>query len=388
MKLRRAPIAASAMLACLALATPLRAADKPVELGAEVTVDVVGVAKGGADHRARVLSNVDLTAALDLEALAGWSGARAFVYVLDNHGLRPNDAAGKLEGVNNIEVPKAGTRLFEAWVEQDLGRGASLRVGLYDLNSEFYATDSSAVLMAPPFGIGSEFAATGRNGPSIFPCSALAARLYVPVGDDDAFIRFAVLGAKAQTLGDPGGIDLQFGDGLLFVGEVGEAKGSTRLTLGGWGYSRGSLNAYLIGPDGEPVRKPSFGAYAMFEHDLLARDDRKLTAFVRAGLSNKDAAPFRGALQTGVLLAPALAGRPDSLFSVGFHQSWTSRSFRAAGRANGMIPANEQGIEVTYADKILPWLALQPDVQWVRHPGGDERAPAGVILSLRTTASF
>lgn len=117
MKLRRAPIAASAMLACLALATPLRAADKPVELGAEVTVDVVGVAKGGADHRARVLSNVDLTAALDLEALAGWSGARAFVYVLDNHGLRPNDAAGKLEGVNNIEVPKAGTRLFEAWVE-------------------------------------------------------------------------------------------------------------------------------------------------------------------------------------------------------------------------------------------------------------------------------
>ena len=35
----------------------------------------------------------------------------------------------------------------------------------------------AALLIAPPFGIGSELAGIGRNGPSIFPSSALAARI-------------------------------------------------------------------------------------------------------------------------------------------------------------------------------------------------------------------
>ncbi|WP_225205694.1 carbohydrate porin [Novosphingobium huizhouense] len=361
---------------------------RAVELAAALTVDVVAAVRGGADHRARVLSNLDLTADLDLDALAGWSGARGFVYVLDNHGLRPNDAAGTLEGVNNIEVGRAATRLFEAWIEQDLGRGANLRVGLYDLNSEFYVTDSSGLLLGPPFGIGSEFASTGRNGPSIFPSSALAARLSLPLGKDGGFVRMAVLDARAQTFGDVGGVDLHFGDGLLFIGEAGKAKGATRLAVGAWGYSRGAPNFYLAGADGEPVRKPSYGGYAMVEHDLPLGEARKLTAFVRAGVASPDSAPFRGALQAGVLLAPALKARPESLFSIGFHQAWTNRNFRAAARAEGVVPANEQGIEATYADSVLPWLSLQPDVQWVRHPGGDRQARSALILSLRTTASF
>lgn len=381
---------------CMALGgmlavAPAGAAEKPVELAATVTVDVVAAVQGAADHKTRALSNVDLTADLDLDAIAGWSGARAFVYVLDNHGLRPNDAVGTLEGVNNIEVTKAGTRLFEAWIEQDLSglaKGASLRIGLYDLNSEFYVTDSSGLLLGPPFGIGSEFASTGINGPSIFPSSALAARLYVPVGDDGAFVRVGVLDARAQTIGDPGGVDLRFGDGVLFAGEVGRSRGVTRVTFGAWGYSRGGLNASLAGPDGEPLRKPSYGGYGMIEHDVLNRETQKLTAFLRAGISSPYSSPFRGAMQAGVLLAPALKARPESLFSVGFHHAWTSRPFRRASRADGMVPANEFGVEATYADQLLPWLALQPDVQWVRHPGGDANAPSAIVLSLRTTVSF
>ena len=372
----------------VAPSTPARAGDGAVELAASATVDVAATVRGGSDHRLRVLSNLDLTAEVDLDKLAGWSGARAFVYVLDNHGLRPNDPVGTLEGVNNIEVGQAGTRLFEAWVEQDLGKGASLRVGLYDLNSEFYVTDSSGLLLGPPFGIGSEFASTGRNGPSIFPSSALAARLYLPVGGDGGFVRLGMFDARAQTFGDAGGVDVRFGDGLLLVGEAGTSKGATRLTLGGWGYARGGLNGYVPASGEAEQRRPAYGGYVLVERDLIAREDRKLTAFLRAGLGSPDSAPFRGALQAGLLLAPALTARPESQFSVGFHQAWTNRNFRRAARDEGIAPSNEYGIEMTYADAVTPWLSLQPDVQWVRHPGGDRDARSAVIVSLRTSVSF
>ena len=47
-------------------------------------------------------------------AVLGWQGGKAHVYVLDNRGARPNDAAETLQGVDNIEVAHAGLRLFEA----------------------------------------------------------------------------------------------------------------------------------------------------------------------------------------------------------------------------------------------------------------------------------
>ncbi|MBA4354801.1 MAG: porin, partial [Novosphingobium sp.] len=169
-------------LVLAALPSLAHAGDAPVDLAGAITVDVASVIAGGGDGRLRVLSNIDLTADADLAALAGWQGAQVHFHVLDNRGARPNDSAATLQGVDNIEVSDAGLRLFEAWIEQDLGQGASLRAGLYDLNSEFYANDAAGVLLAPPFGIGSELAATGPNGPSIFPYSALAARLYLPLG--------------------------------------------------------------------------------------------------------------------------------------------------------------------------------------------------------------
>ena len=282
-----------ALVAMPAMAREEAPAAPAVDLAGEVIVDVAGLVSGTGDRRLRALSNVNLTADLDLEQLAGWSGARAHFHLLDNRGARPNDAAATLQGVDNIEVPDAGLSLFEAWAEQDLGqRGASLRLGLYDVNSEFYANESAGLLIAPPFGIGSELAATGPNGPSIFPSSALAARLYVPV--DGGFVRLGVVNARASTLGDRGGVDFSFRDGLLLIGEAGRSEGRVRGNIGVWRYTRNPEDSYETGPDGAPLRKPSQGAYAVIEGDLLASGGaRQVTAFLRAGLSDPHTTPFQ-----------------------------------------------------------------------------------------------
>lgn len=134
-------------LALSAVPSIARANAGPVDLSAVVTVDVASVIAGEGDARLRALTNINVMADNDLAALAGWQGARVFVYVLDNRGGRPNDAPGTLQGVDNIEVPNAGLCLFEAWIKQDLGGGANLRAGLYGRNSEFYNIESAGVLL-------------------------------------------------------------------------------------------------------------------------------------------------------------------------------------------------------------------------------------------------
>jgi len=45
-------------------------------------------------------------------------------------------------------------------------------------------------------------------------------------------------------------------------------------------------------------------------------------------------------------------------------------------------------LEVTYADNLTEWLALQPDLQWIRNPGADRTARNAVVAIVRMTASF
>ncbi len=320
---------------CAALAlcpAAAHAQNAPIDVAGAITLDLASAVAGDGDKRLRALTNLDLTADADLDAVLGWQGGKAHVYVLDNRGARPNDAAETLQGVDNIEVAHAGLRLFEAWIEQDIGPATTLRAGLYDLNSEFYTNPAAGLLIAPPFGIGSELAATGPNGPSIFPSSALALRLRTALAGNKGYAQVAAVNARASTLGDSTGVDFSFREGLLLIGEAGISQGPLRGSIGLWHYTRPRADLFETDAAGNPQRRASQGAYAVIEGDLLREDTRQLTAFVRAGLSDPHTGPFTGGVQTG--------------------------------------------------------LTLQPDLQWIRHPGGKAAAEDSAIATLRIVYAF
>ena len=244
----------------------------PLTLEVIYTGDVIGGASGGLERGVRYLDNLFVTADGDLGRLAGWDGAVFQVDVLNNLGGRPNDLAGSLQGVDNIEVPQPRLKLYEAWIEQRFGDAGSLRVGLYDLNSEFYVNESAALLISPSFGIGSELAATGTNGPSIFPSTALAARLRWNF--DDLYAQAVVINAKAGTLGYAGGIDLSGREGVLFVGEGGWAEGNGKIAAGAWQYSKKQPEVVPPGLTETGRDVLSRGIYAVLEHDLLGTPRR------------------------------------------------------------------------------------------------------------------
>lgn len=369
-------------LAAVLAASPAMA-DEPLQLGAVYTGDMMATVSGGADHRLRYLDNIDLTADADLDAMIGWKGAKAHVHILSNMGARPNDGAGTLQGVDNIEVGSAAPRLFEAWIEQEFG-AASIRAGLYDLNSEFYASDSAGMLLAPPFGIGSELASTGPNGPSIFPSTALAVRLGIKLPGEGSYLNLAAVNARASTLGDEDGIDFSFREGVLLIGEAGTQIAGFRLHGGGWTYSRKREDMFHTDGLGNPLMQSTWGAFAGLEAPVIARDDRKLTAFLRGGFSEGHTTPYAYGAQIGFLLEPALSGRADSAFSLGIHYARTNADFRAATLLAGDNPApSEYALELTYADKLAPWLTVQPDFQVVANPGGIAGRSPALVAGLR-----
>lgn len=114
----------------------------PLLLQATYTGEVMSNVSGGIKRGSRYLDNLDIVAEADLEAIAGWKGASAHVYGLYNNGKSFSDLAGDAQTASNIETGVQAFRLYEAWIEQKFA-GGSLKVGLYDLNSEFDALDAS-----------------------------------------------------------------------------------------------------------------------------------------------------------------------------------------------------------------------------------------------------
>lgn len=348
--------------------------------------DVMGPVSGDASQAGRFLDNLDVKADLDLDRAAGWTGATAHIHLLNNSGGAPNDLVGTAQGVDNIEVSRARTRLYELWLEQAFADGhVTLRAGLYDLNSEFYATEASGLLIAPPFGVGSELAATGPNGPSIFPSTTLAVRLHVE--GERFYAQAAVLNAKASTLGDPDGLDMGLDRGALTIAEAGQ-NGPTRFAVGVWRYSVKQDDIRDLTSAGDPARRAAQGAYVLAEHAFTAEGQAGpvVRGFMRAGLSDGDTGPFRGGWQAGLLVEKVFASRPDSAFSIGLEQGYFSSKARANARGAGVaLERAESSLEITYSDKITDRITIQPDLQYFRHPGGDRAAEDAIVAGVRLT---
>lgn len=214
----------------------LRGALEPSGLSveAEYTGEWVTAHQGAAEGKSFYLDNVNVLVNWDLEKAFGLKGTTLYMNVLGNSGDRPNDRIGTLEGVSNLEVADGRFKVYEFAVSQAFGDQATVSFGYIDLNAHFYATDASGLLVGPPYGIGTELAATGSNGPSIFPSTALAL-----VGDfkpsENSYVRVGMFGARAHNWGDPGSPN-NFNEGSLVIAEAGLTSRGL-LALGGWRYT-------------------------------------------------------------------------------------------------------------------------------------------------------
>ncbi|PKP91950.1 MAG: carbohydrate porin [Alphaproteobacteria bacterium HGW-Alphaproteobacteria-16] len=353
---------------------------EPLLFEVTYTSELIGNAAGGIKRGARYLDNLDIVFEADMEAVAGWTGATVNIYGLYNNGNSIGDLVGDAQAVSNIETGVRAFRLYEAWIDQKFGENVSLRAGLYDLNSEFDALDASGLFVSSPHGIGTDFAQSGENGPSIFPVTSLAARLQVTPAEGWA-VRVAVLDAVP---GDPNRpartvVRLGNGEGALLVGEVEAPLGEGRLIAGHWRYT-----AAFDRTDGMGAETGNAGSYVRAEVPLTHRADGKIDGFMRLGTASGRFNMFDFFASTGLKFTGWIPGRGEDEFGVALAAAFTAEPYRAA---TGASPA-EIAVEATYRTQLTPWLAVQPNIHYIRRPSADPTIADALVLGIRTEISF
>ncbi|WP_423603436.1 carbohydrate porin [Sphingomonas sp. MS122] len=349
----------------------------PLLLQLTYTSEVIANAAGGIERGARYLDNFDIVFEADLERVAGWTGAQLHLYGLYNNGNSISDLVGDSHAVSNIETGVRALRLYEAWVDQKFGERVSFRAGLYDLNSEFDALDSSGLFVGSAHGIGTDFSQTGQNGPSIFPSTSLAARLQVEPARGWV-VRAAVLDAVPGDPARPGRtvIRLDKDEGALLVGEVQAPLGAGgKLLLGHWRYT-----ARFERTDGSGTTGGNAGTYIRAEFPLSVAPGRKLDGFARFGTAAGRFNMFDFFMSTGLKFTGWLPGRDEDEFGIALAAGFTSEPYRTATGAS----ASEIAVEATYRTQLTPWLAVQPHAQYIRRPSADPTIPDALVLGIRT----
>lgn len=353
-------------------APPTDADAQALQVELAYTADLWSARRGGTTRDARYLDNFDLTVAADLDRLAGIPRTSAFAYVLYNNGARFSDGVtDDAQVISNIETGTRALRLYEAWIEHGGASGRwSLRAGLYDLNSEFDAMESSDLFLGSAHGIGTDISQSGANGPSIFPSTSLALRGDARIGDR-LTLRAAILDAVPGDPDRPSRTVVRLGrrEGALGIAELDWDLGSARAIAGAWGYSRGQpdlRDEALL----QPRRRASVGAYLRGESVLAKGADTQLRGFVRVGVAAARANPFGAFASAGLNATGLIPGRGDDETGVAIAHARSGRTSRAALRDQGLSPARaETAIELTHRFSLSEWLSVQPDLQYVISPG-------------------
>lgn len=361
---------------------------KGIDTEISYTFDAISNVSGGFNEGTRGLDNLDIIATFDGEKLLGAKGTSATLHLLNNNGGRPNDdLVGSAQGVDNIEVPKATGKLYEAWIQQNLLEDKiSVLAGLYAVDSEFEVTETSQLFLHSTYGVGTDLSQSGRNGPPIFPFSALAARVKLqPTAD--SYFQVAVTDGVPGDETNPEGtqIELNKDEGALVIAEAGYTA-SGKIAVGAWHYTEklDQING-ATDADGNPLKARSQGFYIIGQHNIT----KGLDGFARLGFADNDTNQFDVAWSTGLVYTGLIPTRTEGKLGLAVAGAHNSSPFKhAAADAGTPLDTTETAFELTYSDNITPWLSMQPDVQYIINPATDPALDNALVLGLRTKIAF
>lgn len=349
-----------------------------VDFGKNVTG---GVESGGSE----VLSVFDAIAALDLDTLFGWSGAKlvADFQLIRGDGL--NTMVGAIGGADALDSGPR-TQLAQLYLDQSFADGLfKVRLGKFDANYDF----AFPATTAPFFNSGVVASPTLLNMPT-YPNPAFGAAVYFE--PESFYVRAAVMdGASLEGVNTghhgPGTLfgkpaDLYFiveGGPKWTLGDGLEGK----LGVGAWGH-----NGTFTNFDGSP-NEDAWGPYAMLEQRLSRenpsdKDDAQgIAAFLRYGGGSDRIGAVGTHLAGGVTWTGAIDGRDADV--AGFSISWSDAS---SDPSSGFDRSSETAFELFYKLQLAPWLSVQPDVQYFVNPGATSGADDAWLVSLRVFVSF
>ncbi|MBI4936884.1 MAG: carbohydrate porin [Nitrosomonadales bacterium] len=366
--------------------------------------DVLTNTSGGIKRGTAWMGYTDARIRMDMEKLLDWDATTAFIQYHSELGSKFNqDYIDSFVSVNNIEVGTNTAQFLHAWLQKNFfDDSLSVLAGLYAVDSEFYVTDTSGVFTQTPYGMANDL---GQASPPIYPVGALAMRVKYTSSSQNFYLQGALTDGVPGDPNNPHGthIKLGNGDGTLSIIEFGytpqtneqssesanqdareESESFNKTAIGFWNYS---ARADDQDPANVGVRRQNRGAYFLAERTLLAERDHPsqgLSGFVRFGVANKDIhqADWTGSL--GLHYLGLFAGYDDDIAAIGITVSHASEPYQRINASLG----SETSVEATYRAQVKPWLALQPTLQYVRHPNMNPATKDAWVVGVRLEAAL
>lgn len=378
---------------------------------------------------------------LDLGKLVGWSGALVHAEGYNPEGAGPTQKlVGDRSVVSNIDFYDSA-RLFTLWIDQQFfDRRVSLRTGILAVDEEFGYSDYASVLINGGFG-----APSAQSVSFPLPVYAIAAPglrlrvepregLYVQVAAYDGNPAPGVVpdpspDAAVSHEENHCGTDwsLRPSEGAFLIGEIGfrsnqppdcDDASCAKTPLP----ARGLMGSYKLGvgwhtdtfSDSYDTTLIALGSslapaqargvrgntvlYFVADQELWREPDTQsqgLGAFLRGTFVPPGRNVVGCSIDAGLHYTGPIPGRDRDVLALGVSYLGASRdverAVRAANRADDTsvpVPDYEVVLELTYQCEIRPGWTVQPDLQWIVHPGGSNEQGNALVLGLRTSIEF
>jgi porin len=336
-------------------------------------------------------------------------GGTLHISALQLHGrpLSPPYLAN-LNAANGNEGENA-TRLWELWYDQQfLNDKFDIKIGQQSIDNEFMGSTYSGLFVNTMAGWPLIPSVDLYGGGPAYPLSSLGVRLQTEITDTVTILagvfddnpgggRFF---DDAQQL-DGGGTLFNLNTGALWIAEV---QYATKLfgqpgvyKLGGWYDSAGFPDQFYdtagnslaaTNTTGNPrLDRGNYSIYGVVDQTIWqsATDtSRKLNVFGRIMGAPDDRNLVSFSLNGGVNLAAPLPGRDGDSAGIDFGLGKVSPRAADLDQATGLQRrTTEELIELTYQAQVMPWLVMQPDVQYIFNPAGGVLQPNDPSHNLR-----
>jgi porin len=323
--------------------------------------------RGGRNRGGEYRGNVDLVVELDFEKLGIWRGGRLVVYGQNGHGRGISELrVGDVQTLSNLDAHRF-TQLSECWLEQRLLEDrVRVKLGKQDANADFSASNFASDFLNSSFG------AIPTVPMPTFPHPALGVSLFAEP-------------AKWISLGmgifDGGGGAFTLIEGTL-RSTLGRSSLPGRHRAGLW-YHSGKWEE-LSGSPEPGAHSGNYGVYAYSDQILYAepgtRGEEGLGVFGQLGWAPRDRNEVTLYLGGGLSYQGLLPRRAEDAVGLGVAHARLSGRLRGENRGK-----SETAIELFYRAQLGSRVSMQPDLQLILHPGGEQRnaIAAGLRFELR-----
>ncbi len=385
------------------LAAELGIASTPVYIG-----EVQGNPTGGIEHGVTYDGLLNVPLDLDLDRITHFTSDLVLhtnALWLHGQGLSTRKV-GDFSNVSNIAGYNT-VRLQELWLQQSFWlKRVSIRLGILAADAEFFTSTTSSLFINGTFGA---FTFVGANlpDPPVYPVAVPGVRFAIaPV----SFLSFqaGIYGGDSGGSQDQNNhgtnFNLRSGDGALIFAEAAYTLNQSPGDRGLQGtYKLGSFvhtgsrnfNTFdsqarnVLGVGSIKNRGTNFGVYGIGDQELYKAGGKTVTAFVRVGGAPSDANFVDFYADGGFNFTGFVPGRFRDVAGVALAYSNVSGEYSDSQRAQGAPGfSNETVLEATYRVNVAPWWSVQPDLQYVFNPSGQNGSHDALVLGVRTSVAF